>query len=156
MVIKFRQRISGRLIKQDGFKGLRTANLNHILSGDRAVKFRGNQAGNFQGSSSQPRIIQVVVGDRAFVGGFEISEPGSPTITGTTFNLNVTSYGQVGGRIQGNYTGTLRQVTGDKGGLGNTTITITGNFNVQRLPDGTDVGGDRAIKLFSLKEIQNN
>ncbi|MFQ3599188.1 MAG: hypothetical protein SNJ66_12725 [Chloroherpetonaceae bacterium] len=116
------------------------------------IGFRGNQAGNFQGSSTQPRIIQVVVGDRAFVGGFDISEPGSPTITGTTFNLNVTGYGQVGGRIQGNYTGTLRQVTGDKGGLGNASITITGNFNVVRLADDFEDDDDRTIKPFSYKE----
>lgn len=119
------------------------------------IGFRGNQAGNFQGNSSTPRIIIVAVNDRLFVAGFESVEPGSAIYPNTTFNLNVTRYDAVGGRIQGNYTGTLREVTGEKGNLGNTSITITGNFNVQRLPDGTDDGGDdRTIKPFSFKAVQ--
>lgn len=124
------------------------------------IGFRGNQAGNFQ-TNAVPRIIQVVVGERSFVAGFESSGIGSAIISGTTFNLNVTRYDAVGGRIQGSYTGTLREAS-VKGGLGNATITITGNFNVVRLTDDFDGGGgggNRTIRPFAYnpfayKQIQ--
>ncbi len=116
-----------------------------LVQGDTAgavvtMGFLGNQTGNFQ-NASVPRVIIVVVGERGFVGGFESLEQGSPTLPGTTFNLNVTRYEAVGGRIQGSYTGTLRQVSDSTSNLGTATITITGNFNAQRLPDNFDDGG---------------
>ncbi|MGQ9804451.1 MAG: hypothetical protein ACUVRP_00025 [Chlorobiales bacterium] len=73
--------------------------------------------------------------------------PGSSIIPNTTFNLNVTRYEAVGGRIQGSYSGTLREV-GDKG-VGSATLTITGNFNVQRLEDGFE--DERTIDLLRYK-----
>lgn len=113
-----------------------------------AIGFRGNQTGNFQ-NASVPRVIIVVVGERSFVGGFESSQQGSATLPGTTFNLNVTRYEAVGGKIQGSYTGTLLEQTST--GLGTATITITGNFNVQRLPDDFDGGGGDILqrRLFT-------
>ncbi len=132
-------------------KGNVTALINSgVAQGDTAgavvaIGFLGNQTGNFQ-NASVPRVIIVVVGGRSFVGGFESPEQGSPTLSGTTFNLNVTRYEAVGGKIQGSYTGTLREASGSTGNLGTATITITGNFNVQRLSDDFDDGGGDILK----------
>ncbi len=116
------------------------------------IGFLGNQTGNFQ-NASVPRVIIVAVGSRLFLGGFESPEQGSPTLPGTTFNLNVTRYEAVGGRIQGSYTGTLREA-GSIGNLGTATITITGNFNVQRLPDNFDDGGDKLLQRLPFAHEQ--
>jgi len=102
-----------------------------------AFGFQSRQVGNFQGNSPVARAIQVVSRGRNFIGGFETN---TTLIPNTTFNLNVTRYEDVNGKIQGSYTGTLRELVGL--GFGNETITITGNFNVQRLPDDFDGGGD--------------
>jgi len=106
--------------------------------------FQSRQAGNFQGNSPVARLIQVTSRGRVFAGGFEPQD----SIPNTTFNLNVTRYEAVGGRIQGVYTGTLRELAAG-GGFGNTTITITGNFDVQRLPDnsGGGTGGNMKQSL---------
>jgi|GEM_PF-3050039 len=101
-----------------------------------AFGFQSRQVGNFQGNSPVARAIQVVSRGRNFIGGFETN---TTLIPNTTFNLNVTRYEDVNGKIQGSYTGTLRELVGL--GFGNETITITGNFNVQRLPDDFDGGG---------------
>jgi hypothetical protein len=105
--------------------------------------FQSRQVGNFQGNSPVARAIQVFSRGRNFIGGFETNIGGFDTtlIPNTTFNLNVTRYEAVGGRIQGSYTGTLREVN-NTGGFGTATITITGNFDVLRLPDDFDGGGD--------------
>lgn len=113
-----------------------------------SIVYLGNQTGNFQNASVQ-RVILVTVGERGFAGGFESESPGSPIIPNTTFNLNVTRYEAAGGRIQGSYSGTLREV-GDKG-FGSATLTITGNFNVQRLEDGFE--DERTIDLLRYKQM---
>jgi len=104
-----------------------------------AFGFQSRQVGNFQGNSPVARAIQVFSRGRNFIrnfiGGFETN---TTLIPNTTFNLNVTRYEAVGGRIQGSYTGTLRELVGLS--FGNETITITGNFDVQRLPDDFDDG----------------
>jgi hypothetical protein len=97
--------------------------------------FQSRQVGNFQGNSPVARRIEVFSRGRKFIGGFETY---TTLIPNTTFNLNVTRYEAVGGRIQGSYTGTLLEQTST--GLGTATITITGNFDVQRLPDDFDDG----------------
>jgi hypothetical protein len=99
------------------------------------IAFQSKQTGTFQGNSTVVRVIQVSSRGRNFVGG-RVPEGVVPN---TTADLNVTRYEAVGGRIQGSYTGTLRELVGLS--FGNETITITGNFDVQRLPDDFDDGG---------------
>jgi len=98
------------------------------------IAFQSKQTGTFQGNSTVVRVIQVSSRGRNFVGG-RVPEGVVPN---TTADLNVTRYEAVGGRIQGSYTGTLRELVGLS--FGNETITITGNFDVQRLPDDFDDG----------------
>lgn len=85
--------------------------------------FRGTQTGTYQ-SSSQTAGFELYVEGRKFVGGFD----GNTTISGTSATINVTRYDAVGGRIQGNYTGTLREEV--NGTITSTSISLTGNFDV--------------------------
>jgi hypothetical protein len=114
-----------------------------------AFGFQSRQVGNFQGNSPVARKIEVVSRGRKFIGGFETN---TTLIPNTTFNLNVTRYEAVGGKIQGSYTGTLLEQTST--GLGTATITITGNFDVQRLPDDFDDGGGDILqrRLFTHEQ----
>lgn len=103
--------------------------------------FRGTQTGTYQ-SSSRAAGFELYVEGRKFVGGFE----GQNVISGTSATINVTRYDNVGGRIQGSYSGTLREEV--NGSLTNTTISLTGNFNVLHISTGG--GGNR----FALPWMQ--
>jgi hypothetical protein len=109
------------------------------------IAFQSKQTGTFQGNSTVVRVIQVSSRGRNFVGG----RVPQGVVPNTTADLNVTRYEAVGGKIQGSYTGTLRELVGL--GFGNETITITGNFDVQRLPDDFDGGGGDILqrRLFT-------
>jgi len=105
------------------------------------VAFQSKQTGTFQGNSTVARVIQVSSRGRIFAGG----RVPQGVVPNTTADLNVTRYEPVGGRIQGSYTGSLREVT-STGGLGNESITITGNFDVQRQPDNSGGGTGGSMK----------
>jgi hypothetical protein len=105
------------------------------------IAFQSKQTGTFQGNSTVARVIQVSSRGRNFGGG----RVPQGVVPNTTADLNVTRYEAVGGRIQGSYTGTLREVN-NTGGFGTATITITGNFDVQRQPDNSGGGTDGNMK----------
>lgn len=122
-----------QLVEATSPKAVRTA----CISG-----FLGNRTGTYQ-SASLAAGFELYVEGRKFVGGFE----GQNVISGTSATINVTRYDNVGGRIQGSYSGTLREEV--DGALTNTTISLTGNFDVLRIST-TGGGGNR----FALPATQ--
>ncbi|MCS6990218.1 MAG: hypothetical protein NZM06_11970 [Chloroherpetonaceae bacterium] len=107
--------------------------------------FLGNRTGTYQ-SASRAAGFELYVEGRKFLGGYD----GQTLYSGTSATINVTRYDPVGGRIQGAYSGTLREEV--NGALTNTTITLTGNFDVLHISNPG--GGNRSLSLGQTTQAE--